>query len=49
MGGTDYMAAEISGFEKERRNKKKKEKKEEDLCSIENQFKFESSDTNAKV
>ena len=48
MGGIDYMAAEISGLEKERRNKKKK-KKEADLCSIENQFKFESSDTNAKV
>ena len=47
MGGTNYMAAEISGLEKERRNNKKKKKA--DLCSIENQFKFESSDTNAKV
>ena len=28
MGGTNYMAAEISGLEKERSNKKKKKKKQ---------------------
>ena len=28
-GGTDYMAAEISGLEKEMRNKKKKKKKKQ--------------------